>query len=69
MIASRQMMHTDNGKAALTLSNPTELLGQFLDFFDNAKNKKAYLGHEVLHLKKKEKSKLVLNFLLKLPSL
>ena len=56
MIVSRPPIRTDNGKAALTLSNFNKLLGQLeVDFIDNVNIKEVHLGKKGLHLNKKGK--------------
>ena len=66
MIVSRPTKWTDNGKAALTLSNINKHLGQSeVDVIDNAKIKKVHLGKKCLDLNKKDKIRLELNFLQK----
>ena len=70
MIVSRPTIRTDNGKAALTLSNFNKLLGQLeVDFIDNVNIKEVHLGKKGLHLNKKGKNRLELNFLQKLRNL
>ena len=70
MIVSRPTIRTDNGKAALTLSNFNKLLGQLeVDFIDNVNIKEVHLGKKGLHLNKKGKNRLELNFLHKLRNL
>ena len=70
MIVSRPTIRTDNGKAALTLSNFNKLLGQLeVDFIGNVNIKEVHLGKKGLHLNKKGKNRLELNFLQKLRNL
>ena len=70
MIVSRPTIRTDNGKAALTLSNFNKLLGQLeVDFIDNVNIKEVHLGKKDLHLNKKGKNRLELIFLQKLRNL
>ena len=70
VIVSRPMIWTDNGKAALTLSNFNKLLGQLeVDFIDNVNIKEVHLGKKGLHLNKKGKNRLEFNFLQKLRNL
>ena len=70
MIVSRPMIQTDNGKAALSLSNFNKLLGQLeVDFTDNVNIKEVHLGKKGLHLNEKGKNRLELNFLQKLRNL
>ena len=70
VIVSRPTIRTDNGKAALTLSNFNKLLGQLeLDFIDNVHVKEGHLGKKRLHLNQKGKDRLELNFLQKLRNL
>ena len=70
VIVSRPTIRTDNGKAALTLSNFNKLLGQLeVDFIDNVNIKEVHLGKKVRHLNKKGKNRLELNFLQKLRNL
>ena len=70
MIVSRTAIRTDNGKAALTLSNFNKHLGQLeADFTDNVNIKEVHLGMKGLHLNKKGKNRLELNFLIKLRNL
>ena len=68
MIISRPTIWTDNGKAALTLSNFNKLLGQLevVDFINNVNIKEVHLGNKGLHLNKKGEQRLELNFLQKL---
>ena len=68
MIVSRPTIRTDNGKvAALTLSNFNNLLGQLeVDFIDNVNIKEVHLSKKGLHLNKKGKNRIELNFLQKL---
>ena len=52
-----QTIRTDNGKAALTLSNFNKLLGQFeVDFIHNVNIKEVRLCKKGLHLNKKGKN-------------
>ena len=54
MIPSKPTIRTDNGRAALTLSNFNKLLGQLeVDFIDNVNIKEVLLGKKGLHLNKK----------------
>ena len=54
MIFSRPTNRTDNGKAALTVSNFDKLLGQLeVDFIHNLNIKEVHLGKKGLHLNKK----------------
>ena len=54
MIVSRRTIRTDNGKAALTLSNFNKHLEQLeVDFIDNVNIKELHLGKKGLHLNKK----------------
>ena len=70
VIVSRPTIRTDNGKAALTLSNFNKLLGQLeVDFIDNVNIKEVHLGKKGLHLHKKGKNRLELIFLQKLRNL
>ena len=70
MIVSRPTIRTDNGKAALTLSNFNKLLGQLeVDFIDNVNIKEVHLGKKGVHLNKKGKKRLEMNFLQKLRNL
>ena len=71
MIVSRPTIRTDNGKVAvLTLSNFNKLLGQLeVDFIDNVNIKEVHLGKKGLHLNKKGKNRIELNFLQKLRNL
>ena len=70
MIISRPTIRTDNGKAALTLSNFNKLLGQLeVDFIDNVNIKEVHLGKKGLHLHKKGKNRLELILLQKLRNL
>ena len=69
VIVSRPTIRIDNTKAVLTLSNFNKYLGQLeADFIDNV-NSKEQLGKKGLHLNKKVKNKLELNFLQKLRNL
>ena len=57
MIVSRLTIRTDNGRAALTLSNLNKHLGQLeVEFIDNVNIKKVHLGKKGLHLNKKGKN-------------
>ena len=70
VIVSRPTIRTDNGKAALTLSNFNKLLRQLqLDFTDNATIKEVHLGNKDLHLNKYGSNRLELKFLQKLRNL
>ena len=52
-----QTIRTDNGKAALPLSNFNKLLGQFeVDFIDNVNIKGVHLCKKGLHLNKNGKN-------------
>ena len=54
VIVSRPTIWTDNGKAALTLSNFNKHLGQLeVDFIDNVNIKEVHVGKKGLHLNKK----------------
>ena len=67
MIVSRPTIRTNNGKVALTLSNFNKLLGQLeVGFIDNVNIKEVHLGKRGLHVNKKGKNRLELNFLQKL---
>ena len=69
VIVSRPTIRTDNTKAVLTLSNFNKYLEQLeADFIDNV-NSKGQLGKKALHLNKKVKNRLELNFLQKLRNL
>ena len=69
-IVYRPTIRSNNGKAALTLSNFNKLLGQLeVDFIDNLNIKEVHLGKKVRHLNKKGKNRLELNFLQKLRNL
>ena len=64
VIVSRIMIRTDNGKAALTLSNFNKLFAQLeVDFINYVNIKEVHLGRKGLHLNKKGKDRLELNFL------
>ena len=64
VIVSRIMIRTDNGKAALTLSNFNKLFAQFeVDFINHVNIKEVHLGRKGLYLNKKGKDRLELNFL------
>ena len=70
MIVSRPTIRTDNDKAALTLYNFNKILRQLeVDFIDNVNIKEVRLGEKGLHLNKKRKNRLELNFLQKLLNL
>ena len=70
MIVSRPTIRTNNGKAALTLSNFNKLLGQLeVNFIDNVNIKEVHLGKKGLHLNKKGMNRLEFNFLQKLLNL
>ena len=70
MIVSRPTVPTDNGKAALTLSNFNKLLRQLeIDFIDNVNIKEVHLGKKGLHLNEKRENRLELNSLQKLLNL
>ena len=58
------MIRTDNGKAALTLSNFNKLFAQLeVDFINHVNIKEVHLGRKGLYLNKKGKDRLELNFL------
>ena len=70
MIVSRPTIWTDNDKAALTLYNFNKILRQLeVDFIDNVNIKEVHLGEKGLHLNKKGKNGVELNFLQKLQNL
>ena len=70
MIVSRPTIWTDNDKAALTLYNFNKILRQLeVDFIDNVNIKEVHLGENGLHLNKKGKNRVELNFLQKLQNL
>ena len=70
VIVSRPTIRTDNGKAALTLSNFNKLLRQLeIDFIDNVNIKEVHLGKKGLHLNEKRENRLELNSLQKLLNL
>ena len=71
VIVSRPTIRTGNGKVAvLTLSNFNKFLGQLeVDFIDNVNIKEVHLGKKGLHLNKKGKNRIELNFLQKLRNL
>ena len=67
MIVSRPTIRNGNGKAAPNLNRH---LGQLkVDFIDNVNIKEVHLGKKGLHLNKKGKNRLELNFLQKLRNL
>ena len=58
------MIETDNGKAALTLSNFNKTFAQLeLDFINHLNIKEVHLGRKGLHLNKNGKNRLEMNFL------
>ena len=66
VIMSRPTIRTDSGKAAQTLSNFDKHLRQLeVNFIDNANIKEIHIGKKGLHLNKKSKKRLELNFFYK----
>ena len=70
VIVSRPTIRTDNDKAALSLYNFNKILRQLeVDFIDNVNINEVHLDEKGLHLNKKGKNRLELNFLQKLQNL
>ena len=70
VVVSRPTIRTHNSKAALNLSNFSKLLRQLeVDFHDNVNINEVHLGKKGLHLNRKGKNRLELNFSQKLRNL
>ena len=70
VIVSRPTIRTHKNKAVLNLSNFNKLLRQLeVEFSDNVNIKEVHLGKKGLHLNRKGKNRLELNFLQKLRNL